>query len=158
MRSYYFHFIITIGQLHDLGERIDPYRALHSWQNYRLRRLRQSQMYSLLHSEARHDLTDTKVAVKIINKLKMKNKNMISKVPENPNRSNERSRFWDSSITHISSNFLKYLIPPLISMLSWKWLKEASFITIYKTMILLKRWHVIFSNKLLKEFRQLTYT
>lgn len=30
--------------------------------------------------EARHDLTGVKVAVKIINKRKMKNKNMISKV------------------------------------------------------------------------------
>jgi len=30
--------------------------------------------------EARHDLTGIRVAVKIINKKKMKNKNMISKV------------------------------------------------------------------------------
>jgi len=50
-------------------------------------------MYSLQNSEARHDLTGTKVAVKIINKSKMKNKNMISKVLQNPTRSNVRSRF-----------------------------------------------------------------
>jgi hypothetical protein len=37
-------------------------------------------MYLLLKIEARHDITGVRVAVKIINKRKMKNKNMISKV------------------------------------------------------------------------------
>ncbi len=36
--------------------------------------------FFILYIEARHDLTGIKVAVKIINKKKMKNKNMISKV------------------------------------------------------------------------------
>ncbi len=34
----------------------------------------------VLNAEAKHDLTGVRVAVKIINKPKMKNKNMISKV------------------------------------------------------------------------------
>jgi hypothetical protein len=37
---------------------------------------------SSLYLEARHDLTGIKVAVKIINKRKMRHKNMISKVSE----------------------------------------------------------------------------
>ena len=36
--------------------------------------------HSIILIEAKHDLTGIKVAVKIINKKKMKNKNMISKV------------------------------------------------------------------------------
>jgi hypothetical protein len=46
----------------------------------------------MLDAEARHDLTGVKVAVKIINKRKMKNKNMISKVAILSCRLNVKSR------------------------------------------------------------------
>jgi hypothetical protein len=50
-------------------------------------------MYLSFHLEARHDLTGLKVAVKIINKRKMKNKNMISKVVFFIVRSKEKSKY-----------------------------------------------------------------
>lgn len=68
---------------------------------------------------ARHNLTNIEVAVKIINKKKMKNKNMISKVSSTHMlRWKDRSEFWNLLTTQILSNFMKCLIQPMISLLS----------------------------------------
>lgn len=61
-------------------DRISAHRSLYFRKEDRFWRIRKSQMYQPPHIEARHDLTGVKVAVKILNKRKMKNKNMISKV------------------------------------------------------------------------------
>jgi hypothetical protein len=46
-------------------------------------------MYWVIDLEAKHDLTGIKVAIKILNKRKMKNKNMISKVLQSANKGEE---------------------------------------------------------------------
>ena len=92
-------------------------------------------MYLSYSSEAKHDLTGVKVAIKIINKRKMKNKNLISKVYPTRFRSNDRSRYSNSSATKISSNFIKYSIPPTTSSSSWNWQTAENFTITYKITI-----------------------
>lgn len=67
--------------------------------------------------EAVHEFTGTKVAVKIINKKKMKNKKMSSKVKLLLGRRSARSGFCDISTTRTSSSFMRYWTTSTIS--SW---------------------------------------
>lgn len=64
----------------EFGKRAVPHRTLRLGPYDRQRRIRQGQGYDLIDLEGRHNLTGSRVAVKIINKSLMKNINMISKV------------------------------------------------------------------------------
>ena len=83
-------------------------------------------------------LTGAAVAVKIINKDKMKNKNMISKVPYCAPRSKDKSVSFVSLAILILSNCMRYLILQRISLSSWSLLPRGSFTSFCNNMMLVR--------------------
>ena len=114
--------------------------------------LPKSKVILFISTEAKHTLTGIEVAVKILNKKKMKNKNMISKVHLLSVRSKNKSESSNLLIIPTSSNSMKSLIQPQISSSLWNLPPRENSTKIFKTIQLMKPELASTSSKSLMEF------
>lgn len=91
------------------------------------------------YSEGKHDVTNVGVAVKVINKVLMKNKNMISKVNIGLLRSSDKLKYLSSFPIPMLLNSMRYSIQQMIFLLLWKWPKEDNSMSISKSMTSLNK-------------------